>query len=174
MKIGLLLLLAAAAGCAGDRTPGQERVGDLSDRSYFGARGNERVSASGRTMRMEQFEGHFVWVDYAAPWCSPCNSQAPTIRELEAAATDDVVFLTIMTSDMGGYGDPATRSTAESWATRHGLDPAHVLAADLTSVTVPRHILFSPEGQMLFLKTGTMSAGEIRDVIARSVADWRG
>ena len=35
---------------------GDTDVGDLSDHSYFKARGKERVSASGEVVRMEQFE----------------------------------------------------------------------------------------------------------------------
>ncbi len=67
-----------------------------------------------------------------------------------------------------GHGR-ATRS----WARAHRLDPDLVVAAtDLTSVTIPRHIFYSPEGQMLFIKTGTMRAAEIRDVISRRSADW--
>ena len=172
-RAACLLLLAAASACWGNTgTPGEERVGDLSDHSYSNARGKERISASGEMVRMEQFEGRFVWAEYAAPWCSPCSPQASAIRELESTTSDMVVFLTIMTSDMGGYGDPATRATAQSWAGRHGLDPAHVLAADLTATTVPRHILYSPTGQMLFLKTGAMSAQAIRDIIDLRATAW--
>jgi len=84
------------------------------------------------------------------------------------------VFLTVMTSETGGYGHPATRQTAQNWAGGHRLDPDLVVAAtDLTSLTIPRHIFYSPEGQMLFMKTGTMRAAEIRDVISKRSADWK-
>ena len=78
-----------------------------------------------------------------------------------------------MTSDMGGYGEPATVATASKWATRFGLDPARVLAADLTAMTIPKNLLLSPEGHLLFEKTGQMRAAEIRDVLNRYMTDWR-
>jgi hypothetical protein len=171
--LGILLILSVALGCGGGtRTPGEERVGDLSDRSYFKARGKVRLSASGKRVRMEQFEGRFLWAEYAAPWCAPCAQQASAIKQAEGAMGSDVVFLTIMTSEMGGYGHPATQTTAQNWANQHGLDPQRVLAADLTAIQIPRHILYSPKGQMLFITTGYMSADRIRDVIEERTDDW--
>ncbi len=169
----VLVLVAIASGCGGGtRTPGEERVGDLSDHSYFKARGKARISASGEQVRLEQFEGRFVWAEYSAPWCAPCRQQAAAIRDVETSSADDVVFLTIMTSEMGGYGHPATRTTAQNWASQHNLDPRRVVAADLTAITIPRHILYSPQGQMLYITTGFMSAAEIREVIEERAADW--
>ena len=172
--LGTLLVCAVVAGCGGGtRTPGEERVGDLSDKSYFKARGKARVNADGQRVRMEQYAGKFLWAEYAAPWCAPCGQQASVMRQIEGKLGRNVVVLTIMTSEMGGYGHPATQSTARNWASQHGLNPRRVLAADLTAITIPRHILFSPDGQMLFIKTGYMSADAIRDVLDERTADWK-
>ncbi len=167
--------LAFSCGCSrSDKTTGHERVGVMSDRSYFKGRDTPpRISASGKQIAMPQFEGSFLWAEYAAPWCSPCGPQSRVIADLDGSMDDSIVFLTVMTSETGGYGHPATHRTAQSWARAHRLDPDLVVAAtDLTSVTIPRHIFYSPEGQMLFLKTGTMRAAEIRDVISKRSADW--
>ena len=174
----LLLCISLAWGCGAarsDETPGQERVGLMSDLSYFKTRDKPpRISASGNQIAMAQFEGKFLWADYAAPWCSPCGPQSRIIAQLDDSMDESIVFLTVMTSETGGYGHPATRQTAQSWAGRHRLDPDLVVAAtDLTSLTIPRHIFYSPEGQMLFMKTGTMRAAEIRDVISKRSADWK-
>ena len=83
-----------------------------------------------------------------------------------------MVFLTIMTSDMGGYGDPATQVTAARWAARFRLEPSLVLAADLTAMTIPKHILFSPEGHVLLEKTGQMPSSEIRSTLSQYLSDW--
>ena len=48
-----------------------------------------------------------------------------------------------------------------------------LLAADLTAMTIPKNLLFSPEGHLLFEKTGQMPAAEIRDVLNRYMDDWR-
>ena len=146
----------------------------MDDTSYYGQRGQTfRPNAEGEMVCLDQYEGRFVWADYAAPWCPACKHQAQDIRRLDGNCGEDVVFLTVMTSDMGGYGDPATRQTARSWSKSFGLDPSRVLAADLTAKTVPKHILFSPDGQVLFEKTGQLGAGEIRSTLTRYKQEWQ-
>ncbi len=73
---------------------------------------------------------------------------------------------------MGGYGDPATTATALNWASKYKLDKQYVLAANLTSMTVPKHIFFSPDGHMLFEKTGSMSASDIHTTLKQYMKDW--
>jgi len=146
----------------------------MTDTSYYDMRGKiSRSNANGETVSLEDFAGQFIWSDYAAPWCGPCTPQTQAIKQVERSLDGDaVVFLTVMTSDMGGLGDPATQQTAARWASRFRLDPAHVLAADLTSMTIPKHILFSPEGHVLFEKTAPMKASEIDAVLDKHMDDW--
>ena len=74
--------------------------------------------------------------------------------------------MTVMTSEPAGYGHPATRETAERWAKRLSLNPKRVVAADLTSLKLPQHALFSPDGKELYRHIGQMSAADIRTVLA--------
>ena len=132
-----------------------------------------RSNANGEMVSLEDFADQFIWSDYAAPWCRPCTPQTQAIKQVERSLDDDaVVFLTVMTSDTGGFGDPATRQTAAKWASRFGLDPTQVLAANLTSMTIPKHLLFSPDGHVLFEKTGSMTAAEVRTVLDQYMGDW--
>ncbi len=62
----LLLCISLAWSCGAarsDDTPGQERVGLMSDHSYFKTRDKPpRISASGNQIAMAQFEGKFLWL----------------------------------------------------------------------------------------------------------------
>jgi hypothetical protein len=169
MAIGLL-----AAGC-GDPYPEIESpVGDMTNTTYYGQRGSvSRPNARGEMVAFEQFAGQFIWAEYAAPWCQPCVPQTQDAKAVDGSFGPEVIFFTVMTSDMEGYGDPATVATASKWASRFGLDPGRVLAADLTAMTIPKHLLFSPDGHLLFERTGQLRATEIRDVLERYMADWR-
>jgi len=82
-----------------------------------------------------------------------------------------VIFLTVMTS-LEGYGSPATQETARKWAERFQLRAERVLAADLTSMTIPAHILFSPTGQTLYRHTGLLTAEEIKQILSDRTRDW--
>ena len=148
-------------------------AGDMQDTSYADQRDKvSRPNANDKMVMLQDFAGKFIWVDYAAPWCSPCEPQTRTVKSVASTATSDIIFITVMTSDMGGYGDPATLATALSWAERFQLDKQRVLAANLTSMTVPKHIFFSPDGHMLFEKTGSMSASDIRTTLTQYMMDW--
>jgi hypothetical protein len=164
----ILLLLAA---CDRDATrPGLTDRIDMRDTSYARGRDVERVNARGSPVRWRDYAGQFLWVEYAAPWCGICAQQTSELRDLRPPNT---AMVTVMTSEMGGYGHPATRATAAAWAGRYGLDPDRVIAADLTSLSVPRHLLFSPEGHTLFARDGYMTRQEVDAVINARQADWR-
>lgn len=170
----LALAGALGAGCGSPYPEPDSPVGNMADSSYYGQRGSvSRPNARGELVAYEQFAGQFIWAEYAAPWCQPCVPQTQDAHAVDSSYGPEVVFITVMTSDVGGYGDPATVATAAKWASRFGLDPERVLAADLTAMTIPKHLLFSPDGHLLFEKTGQMRASEIRDVLDRYMADWR-
>ena len=82
------------------------------------------VNAKGESVSLSDFSGKPVWVDYAAEWCAACRGQSATIRALARELGDKVVFITVMTSEVQGYGHPATQETAARWAKRESLDPA--------------------------------------------------
>jgi thiol-disulfide isomerase/thioredoxin len=127
-----------------------------------------RVNANGGQVSMAEFEGKLVWVDYAAPWCSPCAPQTQAIESLEDGFGGELVFLTVLTSNSTDYEDVANQQTAHDWAQRFGLNGDRVVAAtNLWSRKIPAHTLFSPSGQMLYKSTGSLSAEEIRQVASK-------
>ncbi len=179
LHLFLLVSLLALTGCEqqqGSSSPAQTGVslaGDMSDASYRGQRDKvSRPNANDKKVMLQDFAGKFIWVDYAAPWCSPCGPQTRAVKSVASKAKSNIVFITVMTSDMGGYGDPATSATALRWAKKFKLDKQHVLAADLTSMTVPKHIFFSPDGHVLYEKTISMSASDIRTILTKYMKDW--
>ena len=174
-----LVVFALLLTCScGEEKQGNPHVGNMSDFSYGGQRTAEvvvyRVNAMGETVSVVEFEGHFIWADYAAPWCKPCVAQAQVIRRLEKAYRDEVVFLTVMTSASPEFQSTPTQQTARAWSQRFGLNPDRVLAANnLWGMTIPTHILYSPEGQTLFRFTGYMSAEQIRSILSKYAKDWK-
>ena len=81
--IGFCLVL----GCGKSRTNANPYVGNMDDYTYSGQRSDEgcvyRVNGHGEEVCVADFEGRFVWADYAAPWCRPCVAQAKIIKALE-------------------------------------------------------------------------------------------
>lgn len=177
MKLFSILLLSLLLSCSKNDGPvkrswgkmkGLDKiVGNMSDVSYSSGRSQDpRPNALGETVHMTDFEGAFVWADYAAPWCQPCVWQTPQVQDVERELGEEVVFLTIMTSKSNAYNDHATVETAKQWSSRFRLPPERTLAAQLWYKTIPEHRLYSPEGHTLFVHVGTLTAEQIKEVIA--------
>lgn len=173
----MLVTLFLICGC-GEERPDNPYIGNMSDFSYGGQRKSEgvihRVNANGEMVSVVEFEGSFLWADYAAPWCKPCVAQAQVIKRLENAFGDEVVFLTVMTSTSPEFQSIPTQETARAWSQRFGLNPHRVLAAtNLWGMVIPTHILYSPEGQTLYRITGYMPADQIKSILSRYMKDWK-
>jgi hypothetical protein len=147
-------------------------VGNMYDDSYSTGRTQEpRLNANGYPVHMTDFEGSFVWSEYAATWCAYCARQTPETQKVKAEHPD-IVFLTVMTGKSNAYNDHADVSTAKQWAGRFHLDGDRVLAAELWFKTVPEHRFYSPRGHTLFVHVGYLSADQIREVIAYYRSGW--
>jgi len=144
----------------------------MEDFSYGGRRGDISGStAAGESIRVDQFSGRFVWVDYSAPWCGPCVRQASIMRKVEHAYAGKAVFLTAIISE-NDPRTPATEHTARRWASQFKLDPAHVIASEENARYIPTHIVFSPMGQTLYFKSGVHSETEIRAQLDHAIRVW--
>lgn len=165
MSVWLLI-----SACEKERAPREPYVGDLADRSYSAMRHTRFVSATGEAIALTDFAGDFVWLDYAAPWCSTCDPQSRTISTLERSLGHEVVFLTVITTDMNL--NPATPQTARSWARRYNLQTGQVLVGAWARF-LPQHVLFSPTGQTLYRHTGLLTAEQIKSVLLAHVESWQ-
>ncbi len=124
---------------------------------------NSYIDATGEEVSLYDYSGDYVWVDYAAEWCSYCKPQAKTVRSLERKYGDRLVFLTVVTGT-NKVMEPPTAQTAMNWARRFNLDPEKVFAYFSTN-TLPYHILYSPSGEVLHENSGLYSAGQITNIL---------
>jgi thiol-disulfide isomerase/thioredoxin len=180
--MGVLCLVLALHGCSdpgpvkrswGEMRGLEDIVGNMNDTSYSSVRSKSpRLNALGEPVAMADFDGDFIWAEYAAPWCKACSWQTPETQKAEQDTADDVVFLTIMTAKSEAYNDHATVDTAGSWAGRFGLDAERVLAAELWFKAVPEHRLYSPQGHTLFVHVGALSAEQIKQAISYYRPGW--
>jgi len=152
----------------------EDIVGNMNDDSYSTGRTQEpRPNALGEPVHMTDFEGEFVWAEYAATWCKACQQQTPVTKRVEAELGDEIVFLTIMTGKSNQYNDHATQATARQWARKYQLSPERVLAAELWYKTVPEHRFYSPQGHTLFVHVGFLNSEQIRQVIDYYRTGWQ-
>jgi len=121
------------------------------------------ITASGRPASLSEFHGNYLWVDHAAAWCSYCAPQTRTIKALARRYGDRLTFVTVVTGTDKVMESPSA-ATARDWAERFGLDPDRVLARFGTD-TLPHHVLYSPQGEVLFRDSGLYDSDRVIAVL---------
>jgi len=121
------------------------------------------VDSNGVSVSLDEFHGSYLWVDYAAQWCSYCDPQTRTMKALQRKLGDRLLFLTVVTGTDKVMKAP-TADTAKQWASRFELDPEMVLAKFSTD-TLPYHLLYSPSGEILFQGSGLYDEHKITNII---------
>ncbi|MCF8360373.1 MAG: TlpA family protein disulfide reductase [Prolixibacteraceae bacterium] len=60
----------------------------------------ELVSIDNKKLKLSDFKGKFVFLDFWGTWCSPCRSEIPHVKELsESFSEDELVVIGISTRD---------------------------------------------------------------------------
>lgn len=60
----------------------------------------ELVSLKGDTIRLTDFKGKYVFLDFWGTWCAPCMSELPNIKELsETISSDKLIVIGLVCND---------------------------------------------------------------------------
>ncbi len=88
-----LLLFAALAGCNRGDHPGQitETAPDFT------------VHNGSQTIRLSQFRGKIVLLNFWATWCAPCIDELPSLQELQKQRPDIQVLAISIDDDPDAY-----------------------------------------------------------------------
>lgn len=160
------LLLAALSGCEGSDGTGEWYTNwDLAGGCASDAGGDVRPNGAGGAVDVcDALDEHeWVWVTYAAPWCSASRSQAAQIRSLQKSASADLAVYTVLTAGQEPFS-PTTAGHARSWAGGFGLPASHVLA-EQSSRTIPQHLLIGPDGRTFYRYVGFLDAQAIQQLL---------
>lgn len=107
----------------------------------------------GRTVRLDDFEGEVVVIDFWETWCAPCLEAFP---DLQRALDEHPDALTVIAATPG-WED--TEDDVRAFRDKHDYDFVFVeasgLADDLGFNAIPLTLVFDRNGEFLDAKSGT-------------------
>ena len=126
----------------------------------------------GSTLRLEDFRGKVVFVNFWASWCPPCRTEAPVLEEAWRKFKDTgVVFLGVNTQDQ----EQAARAFLEQFSITYpnGRDPGGKIAIDYGLWGLPESFFIDGAGRITYKHVGAIGWATISaklDEAGRGVA----
>ena len=148
-------------------TSGQDRAGAFSAVNVTGASGPaprigslapdfEAPDLSGKAVRLSDFRGRPVWINFWATWCPPCRAEVPDIQAAyQEKQGDGLVLLAV---DLGEDANAVRRYVEASGITYTVvLDSDGSIAARYRVNGLPTHVFVDRAGSVRGLQIGGLS-----------------
>ncbi len=127
------------------------------------------TALDGTTVRLSQFRGRYVLLNFFATWCVPCRREHPELlRFSERHQAGDAQVVAVIWDD-----DPAAvrrffEVNGGDWPVIE--DPRGKVALDFGARGPPETFLIDPDGFVLFRRVGEVNAAFLEDLLARAKA----
>ncbi|MBA2662760.1 MAG: TlpA family protein disulfide reductase [Bradymonadaceae bacterium] len=126
---------------------------------------------SGRTVKLSDYQGKVVLIDFWATWCPPCRKQMPALQELllDASVSDGLQILSVNTDE----NKPGRDQLVSSFLRTNGLTMTTLLdngsASGLYRVSrIPTLVVVRPDGVVHHVSSGVHDADTLRQIIAKA------
>jgi cytochrome c biogenesis protein CcmG/thiol:disulfide interchange protein DsbE len=119
------------------------------------AAGFQLTLFDGRTVRLEDFRGKTVFVNFWASWCPPCRAEAPMLERMWRRLKDeDVVFLGINIQDDERRAQAFVEEFGISYP--NGRDVGGRIAIEYGVWGLPEAFIVDPTGRITYKHIGTL------------------
>lgn len=123
------------------------------------------VGPDGATIRLSQFKGRPVWINFWASWCAPCRAEFPDMDEVyKRHQANGLVLLAVSfqerPEDVIAYLERAQPSFTI------GIDPPGAVASQYRVLGLPTHIFVDAEGIIRDIRVGPMNQQLMREKLA--------
>ncbi len=118
-------------------------------------------------LRLSDYKGKLVLLNFWASWCPPCREEMPTFIKMQKEyGGDKFTILGVSTEDKEGVAAYA-KDLSINYPVTHGLDAASKVAAIYGDPdgALPYTVLISPEQKVLDIYTGVIKEEQFKSIL---------
>ncbi len=119
----------------------------------------------GGTVRLSDYRGKVVLLNFWATWCPPCQAEMPGLEQVyQARQKDGLVIL--------GLDQQEAKSAVQSFVSQHGytwtfaLDQDGAVAQRYGVSGYPTSVIVDRDGKVAYVHVGALSAGTLESELA--------
>jgi thiol-disulfide isomerase/thioredoxin len=127
----------------------------------------ELLDLDGKTVRLADFAGRTIVIDFWATWCLPCLQQIPVLNAFTKSPAGQSVAVLGIAVDAGG------REVVAPFAAEHGIAypvllGEESLAFDYGAIGFPALAVVDPQGRIDSLHLGVISRPALEQAVAEA------
>jgi len=139
-------------------SPGVAEVGDP-------APDFELTTLDGDTVRLSDFRGTPVVLNFWASWCTPCRAEFPLLRDRDADADGEFALVGVDTGDIRADGRRFASEQRARWP--NGFDVDGSVAKGYGVIGLPQTFFIRADGTIAARVPAELTAETFRDQVAR-------
>lgn len=131
------------------------------------------TDTEGKTLKLSDFQGRPVLLNFWASWCGPCASEMPAIQAAWEQHGQDVAFVIVNMTDMGGETEQTARAflADASYSFPVYFDKGSSAATAFGVTSIPQTYLINSNGEIIGAYMGAMSESVLDEGIAMLTGD---
>lgn len=124
----------------------------------------------GGTIKLSDYRGKVVLVNFWGTWCEPCKEETPALqaayKELQQQGFE-IIGINLYSQEPGG--DKAVREFLDPYGVTYpiALDSEGEIARAFQISPIPVSYFVDPSGNIRFVKVGTLRTAEVRNLFER-------
>lgn len=119
----------------------------------------ELTDLNGKTVRLSDFRGKPVVLNFWATWCPPCRQELPILQDLQQRREDAFVLLAV--SEGERRQDVVVFVQKYGYTFRTLLDPELIVGKAYGARAIPMTLAIDPDGVIVYIRQGAVKPGEL-------------